>query len=93
MQVDASLGLHQPAPQAIFGYEAMAAVMAVLHEAGSSAANRNTVVKDFYKLRNRASALGTYSINSNGDTSIAPFVIDRVRAGQLVPYKAVQEQG
>jgi branched-chain amino acid transport system substrate-binding protein len=84
---------HDPAPQAIFGYEAMAAVMAVLHKAGSSAGNRNTVVKDFFNLRNRVSALGTYSINNNGDTSIGPFVINRVRAGQLVPYRAVQEQG
>jgi branched-chain amino acid transport system substrate-binding protein len=84
---------HAPSSQAIFGYEAMAAVMAVLREAGPSAANRNTVVRDFFNIRNRASALGTYSINNNGDTSIAPFVIDRVRSGQLVPYKAVQEQG
>ena len=84
---------HAPGLQAIFGYEAMAAVMAVLHEAGSSAANRNTVVHDFFKIRNRVSALGTYSIDKNGDTSIGPFVIDRVKAGQLAPYKAVQEQG
>jgi branched-chain amino acid transport system substrate-binding protein len=84
---------HAPGPQAIFGYEAMAAVMAVLHGAGSSAANRSTVVHDFFKIRNRVSALGTYSINKNGDTSIGPFVINRVRSGQLVPYKAVQEQG
>jgi len=84
---------HVPATEAIFGYEAMAAVMAVLHEAGSSAANRTTVVHDFFGIRNRSSALGTYSINQNGDTSIAPFVINRVKVGQLVPYKAIQEQG
>jgi branched-chain amino acid transport system substrate-binding protein len=83
---------HAPEPQAVFGYEAMAAVMSVLHEAGSSAGNRNAVVKDFFLIRNRASALGTYSINQNGDTSIGPFLISRVRAGVLVPYRAVQEQ-
>jgi branched-chain amino acid transport system substrate-binding protein len=81
-----------PAPQAVFGYEAMAAVMSVLHEAGSSAGNRNAVVKDFFLIRNRASALGTYSINANGDTSIGPFLISRVKGGVLVPYRAVQEQ-
>jgi branched-chain amino acid transport system substrate-binding protein len=82
-----------PAPQAVFGYEAMAAVMSVLHEAGSSAGNRNAVAKDFFLIRNRVSALGTYSINQNGDTSIGPFLISRARAGVLVPYRAVQEQG
>jgi len=84
---------HAPATEAIFGYEAMAAVMAVLHEAGSSAGNRTTIVHDFFAIRNRSSALGTYSINQNGDTSIAPFVFSRVRAGKLVPYKAVPAQG
>jgi hypothetical protein len=34
--------------------------------------------------------LGTYSIDHNGDTSIAPFVIERVKASKLVPVKAIQ---
>src|SRR5207302_593 len=38
---------HAPAPQAIFGYEAMSAVLAVLREAGSAANNRSTVVHAF----------------------------------------------
>ena len=84
---------HAPAPEAIFGYEAMSAVLAVLREAGTSANNRTTVVKDFFALRNRASVLGTYSINANGDTSLAPFVISRVASGQLVPFRFVSEQG
>jgi branched-chain amino acid transport system substrate-binding protein len=84
---------HAPAPQAIFGYEAMAAVMAVLHNEGSSAGNRSTIVRAFLAIRNRASVLGTYSLNQNGDTSIAPFIFSRVKAGTLAPYKAVQEQG
>jgi branched-chain amino acid transport system substrate-binding protein len=74
---------HAPAPQAIFGYEAASAVIAVLKEAGSAAADRATVVKDFRNLHNRQSALGTYSI-SLGDTNIAPFVFGRLRDGRLV---------
>jgi ABC-type branched-subunit amino acid transport system substrate-binding protein len=78
---------HAPAPQAIFGYEAMSAVMAVLKQAGTGADSRTTVVNDFLTLHNRQSALGTYSISS-GDTSLAPFVFGRPRAGQLVPGAA-----
>jgi ABC-type branched-subunit amino acid transport system substrate-binding protein len=79
-----------PVPQAIFGYEAMSAMLAVLREAGSHANNRSTVVHDFLAIKNRPSALGTYSMNSNGDTSIAPFVFSRVRQGKLVPFAQVQ---
>jgi branched-chain amino acid transport system substrate-binding protein len=84
---------HPPAVQAIFGYEAMSAVLAVLKEAGAAANSRSTVVKDFFAIKNRPSVLGTYSINSNGDTSIAPFVFNRLQRGQLVPVKFVQVQG
>ncbi len=84
---------HAPAVQAIFGYEAMSAVLSVLKEAGTSANNRTTVVHDFFSIKNRPSVLGTYSINSNGDTSIAPFVFGRVQAGQPVESKLVPAQG
>ncbi len=91
-QFSATFG-HAPAAQAIFGYEAMAAVLSVLKEAGTAANDRGTVVKDFFAIRNRQSVLGTYSINSNGDTSIAPFVFNRLQSGQLVPFKFVSVSG
>jgi branched-chain amino acid transport system substrate-binding protein len=87
---------HAPAPEAIFGYQAMAAVLTALHKAGGSANNRGTVVKDFLGIRNQTSVIGTYSIKSDGDISFAsgaPFVFSRVRGGTLVPFKAVQQQG
>jgi branched-chain amino acid transport system substrate-binding protein len=81
---------HAPVPQAIFGYEAMSAVLAVLREAGAKANARSTVVQDFLALKNRQSVLGTYSMNSSGDTSIAPFVFSRMQQGKLVPFAQVQ---
>jgi branched-chain amino acid transport system substrate-binding protein len=82
---------HAPSPEAIFGYEAMQAVLAVLREAGAKANDRAIVVKDFFAIRNRQSALGAYSIDANGDTSLAPFVISRVSAaGALLPYRSAQ---
>lgn len=77
---------HAPAPQAIFGYEAMAAVLAVLKQAGPRANDRGTVVSDFRALSKRQSVLGTYSI-SGGDTTIDSFVFARVRNGALVAQK------
>lgn len=75
---------HAPAPQAIFGYEAMAAVLSVLRQAGGKAGDRATVVRDFRGLKNRQSVLGTYSL-SGGDTSISSFTFARPRGGRLVP--------
>jgi len=81
-----------PVVGAIFGYEAMDALLAVLREAGSAANQRGTVVKDFRGIRDRSSVLGTYSL-SGGDPNIGPFVFNHVRHGALVPFKFVQVQG
>lgn len=83
---------HDPVPQAIFGYEAMSAVLAVLAETKASANNRALVVQDFRGLKRQNSALGTYSI-SGGDPSIAPFIFGHVRGGKLVPFKSVALSG
>jgi hypothetical protein len=68
----------------------MSAVLSVLREAGSQANNRSRVVRDFFAIHSRPSVLGTYSISSSGDTTIAPFVISRLVSGTLVPYKFLQ---
>ena len=80
---------HAPVPQAIFGYEAMRAVLAVLKEAGSHAAVRQTVVSDFRSLKRTAaeSAVGAYTIKG-GDTNLAQFVFAGVSGGRLVPRTA-----
>ena len=79
---------HRPATQAIFGYEAMAALLSVLGQAGTHANNRTTVVHDFFAIRNRQSVIGTYSIDSGGDPSIAPFIFSRFQGGAPVPWRA-----
>jgi ABC-type branched-subunit amino acid transport system substrate-binding protein len=83
----------QPSPQAIFGYEAVSAVLAVLHKAGSSADERSTVVRDFNNLHRSSSVLGSYSIDRYGGPTIAPFVFARVRGTALQPYRFEQANG
>lgn len=85
---------HAPATEAVFGFEAVRAVLAVLQQAGANANDRATVVRGFFGLKASAnSAVGPYSINSNGDTSISPFVLTRSLAGKLVPFRSLQVQG
>jgi ABC-type branched-subunit amino acid transport system substrate-binding protein len=84
---------HQPSPQAIFGYEAVAAVLAALDKAGSSANQRSTVVRAFMNLHRSSSVLGSYSIDRYGGPTIAPFVFARVRGTALQPYRFEQANG
>jgi ABC-type branched-subunit amino acid transport system substrate-binding protein len=84
---------HQPSPQAIFGYEAVSAVLATLDKAGSSADERSTVVRDFMNLHRSSSVLGSYSIDRYGGPTIAPFVFARVRGTALQPYRFEQADG
>jgi ABC-type branched-subunit amino acid transport system substrate-binding protein len=82
---------HAPATQAVFGFAGMQALLHALQQAGSSAGNRKTVVKDFFAVRNFETAAGGVSIRANGDASFtgrAPFVFSRVEGGKLVPVKA-----
>jgi ABC-type branched-subunit amino acid transport system substrate-binding protein len=81
---------HVPQTQeAIFGYAAMQAVLRALGRAGASADSRTAIVNEFLESRNVSSALGTYSINKNGDTSLAPYIFSRVKGGKLVPFKGL----
>ncbi len=75
---------HAPQPQAIYGYETMAALLAVLKSLGADDNSRAQVVAGFRGLKNRQSALGTYSL-TNGDTNLASFVIAHPAGGRLVP--------
>lgn len=75
---------HAPSPQAVYGYETMAALVAVLKQLGANANSRAQVVARFRGLKDRQSALGTYSL-TNGDTNLAAFVIAHPAGGRLVP--------
>ena len=74
-----------PDPFAVYGYEAMNAVIDSIRNAGAEANHRRQVVRSlFATARLRSSPLGTYSLDRLGDTSIQTFGSYRVRRGRLV---------
>lgn len=79
---------HAPNVEAIFGYAAMSAVLQVLEHEGAQASDRGSVVAGFLGLRKVNSVVGTYSIDSNGNTSLNAFIFARPRGGALVPFAA-----
>jgi branched-chain amino acid transport system substrate-binding protein len=76
-----------PDPYAIYGYEAMALALATIRSvagAHSGAVSRADVVNALLHTSNRHSAIGTYSINSDGDTTLAAYGLYRISGGRLV---------
>jgi branched-chain amino acid transport system substrate-binding protein len=80
---------HVPWTQAIFGYTAMQVVLRALRGAGANANQRPAELNNFLGAKNIDSALGTFSIDKNGDTSLAPYIFSRVKAGKLVAFKGL----
>jgi len=65
-----------PDSSAIFGFEAMNAVLSAIDAAGST--SRAAVVDAFFNINNRVSPLGTYSISADGDTTLDRYGSFRV---------------
>jgi branched-chain amino acid transport system substrate-binding protein len=82
----------QPETYAIYGYEAMAAVLDAIRRAGGSggAADRQAVIDAFMHTRARRSVLGTYSIDRNGDTTLTRYGVYRVQGDRLVFDRVIE---
>jgi branched-chain amino acid transport system substrate-binding protein len=75
-----------PEPPAIFGYEAMSLMLSAIERAtdhGHKTAVRSKIVQAVLATRKRRSVLGTYSIDSAGDTTLRRYGIYRIVAGRL----------
>jgi branched-chain amino acid transport system substrate-binding protein len=81
-----------PQLSAIYGYEAMSLMLDAIMRAtrdGSSHVLRSRVLSALFATRNRHSVLGTYSIDSNGDTSLDRYGVYRIQAGELQFWKSL----
>jgi branched-chain amino acid transport system substrate-binding protein len=82
----------KPEPYAIYGYETMSLMLDAIKRAtaGGVSADRAKVIAAIYATRDRQSVLGTYSIDSNGDTTLTDYGSYKVKAGQLVFFKTIR---
>jgi branched-chain amino acid transport system substrate-binding protein len=78
----------EPDPYAVFGYEAMAVVLDAIDRAADPV-SRSAVIDAFFATRDRASVLGTYSIDRFGDTTLRTFGGYVVRDGALAFDRAL----
>ena len=75
-----------PEPYAIYAYEAMALALDALARGGNTRAG---AIDAFFATRDRASVLGTYSIDENGDTTLVDYGAYRVFHGGRLGFSKV----
>jgi branched-chain amino acid transport system substrate-binding protein len=82
-------GTATPEPYAIYGYEAMSLLLDSMKRAGANCADRQAVIDQVYKTKNKKSVLGTYSIDKDGDVTTNHFGRFFVKDGKLTYDKTV----
>jgi branched-chain amino acid transport system substrate-binding protein len=79
-----------PEPYAIYGYEAMKVALLAIQNAGDKGNDRQAVIDQFFKIKDRDSVLGKYSIDANGDTTLSDYGGNTVKNGKLVFDKVIK---
>jgi branched-chain amino acid transport system substrate-binding protein len=75
---------HDPDPYAIYGYEAMKAVLQAIRKCKRDGNDRQCVIDALLGLHRRGTVLGNYSIDRRGDPSLRSFGAYRVRRARPV---------
>lgn len=79
-------------PDAIFGYEAMSLMLSAIDRAtnhGTKPAVRSQVRAALFGTRDRASVLGSYSIDPEGDTTLRRYGVYAIVAGRLTFWERI----
>ncbi len=82
-----------PEPYAIYGYAAMNLMLDSIKRAtnnGTAAPSRSKVTAAIFATKNLPSVLGTYSIDSNGDTTITDYGSYKIVNGKSVFLKTIK---
>jgi branched-chain amino acid transport system substrate-binding protein len=82
-----------PDPYAIYGYETMALALATLEAVGDKANDREAVYTQLLtSTKDRESALGVYSIDENGDTTLTDYGLYLIKDGEPTFEKVIKAQ-
>lgn len=71
----AKYGNETPDPYAIYGYEAMKLFIDTIKGLGDKGSDKTAVLDALFATKNRDSALGSYSFDQNGDTTLTDYGI------------------
>jgi branched-chain amino acid transport system substrate-binding protein len=86
----AKYGPTPPDPYAIYGYEVMKLGLDTVAGLGSSGNSKTAVLHALFATTSRASVLGTYGFDKNGDTTLKSYGLYKVGSnGEPVFYKTL----
>ncbi len=74
----AKYGNASPDPYAIYGFEAMKLGLDTIAKLGPKGSDKAAVLKALFATKNRQSALGSYSFDQNGDTTLTDYGLFKV---------------
>ena len=74
----------EPGVAGLYGYAAMADVLAAIRRAGAKGNDRLSVVAALKQTDRASSVLGAYRYGANGDSTLNEFTVSRIVGGQLV---------
>jgi branched-chain amino acid transport system substrate-binding protein len=77
----------EPEAYAVYGYEAARVVLECIKRAGKK--DRETITEQARQLRDFDGALGKWSFDENGDTSLKIMMVETVKDGKFTPVKIV----
>jgi branched-chain amino acid transport system substrate-binding protein len=80
-----------PDPNTIYAYEAMRLALDAIDRAGTD--DRESIVKALFDTEDRHSVIGTYSIDDNGDTTLAPYGLFKIEHGAPRFIRTIQTHG
>ncbi|CAB4880475.1 unannotated protein [freshwater metagenome] len=72
-----------PAPEMLFGYEAMQVILEGIRLAGPNSRSRSAVAAAIHRVKRSESPLGSYAIRRDGDTTLRRMGGWTVRGGEL----------
>jgi branched-chain amino acid transport system substrate-binding protein len=79
----------EPTAYALYGYEAMSVALDSIARAGAAGNDRQAVIDSFFKTTDRHSVLGVYSVQSDGETTLPRYGVDRIVNGRAQFYRAI----
>jgi branched-chain amino acid transport system substrate-binding protein len=79
-----------PNPYSIYGYEAMRLALDAIQRSGSG--EKADIIGALFETKDRQSALGTYSIDENGDTTLTDYGVYTIDGGELVFDQTIQAE-
>lgn len=79
----------QPEAYALFGYAAMSAALRAIRAAGARGNDRQAVTDALFAAGPRNSVIGRYTIEPDGETTLASYGVDRVAGGRAVFWRVL----